>query len=195
GSYQFSNEHIVFWRWIAPRCLALVGDRSVYHWTFDSANSAPVKVFDRAGKLAENTTQIIAYATNSSQTWCVLSGISTPDGGRTIEGSLQLFSVERKQQQLLEGHAANFADAPVDDSGEAIGLFSFMERKAGSTATKLHIMDLARKTHYKVGVDVPMPAENPSDFAVSLHISPKHGMVYVLTKGGYAFVFDIGSGA
>lgn len=40
--------------------------------------------------------------------------------------------VVRKQQQLLEGHAANFADAPVDDSGEAIGLFSFMERKSGS---------------------------------------------------------------
>merc|ERR1719162_2772693 len=31
GVYQ-STENIVFWRWIAPRVLALICEKDVYHW-------------------------------------------------------------------------------------------------------------------------------------------------------------------
>lgn len=195
GVFQFT-ENVVFWRWVGPRDLAVVTESSVHHWHLDNTgNTVPSKIFDRAGKLADPTTQIISYAVNSSSSWCLLTGISTPDGGKTIEGSMQLFSVEKKQQQLLEGHAGTFADVPVDDSGSKVGLFCFMERKHGQLATRLHIIDVSRTTTFKVSQEVQMPPDAPADFPVALHMSEKHGVVYGVTKAGNGLIFDIQSGA
>ena len=151
-------------------------------------------MYDRAGKLADPSTQIISYAVNKDASWCLLTGISTPDGGKTIEGSMQLFSVEKKQQQLLEGHAGTFGEIPVDDSGKKVGLFCFMERKHGQSSTRLHIIDLSRSTNYKVTQEVQMPADAPTDFAVAIHMSDKHGVVYAVTKAGNGLVFDTQTG-
>ncbi|CAE8654080.1 unnamed protein product, partial [Polarella glacialis] len=52
GVWQ-STDSIVFWRWISTRILALVCSQDVYHWNLEVANSAPEKMFQRAGKLAE----------------------------------------------------------------------------------------------------------------------------------------------
>ena len=194
GVFQFT-ENVAFWRWIGSRDLAIVTETAVHHWHLDnSGQTVPNKMFDRAGKLADPTTQIISYAVNKDSSWCLLTGISTPDGGRTIEGSMQLFSVEKKQQQLLEGHAGTFANVPVDDSGKTVGLFCFMERKHGQATTRLHIIDLSRTTSFKVTQDVQMPPDNPTDFAVALHMSDKHGVVYAVTKAGNGLIFDIQTG-
>lgn len=40
-----------------------------------------------------------------------------------------------------------------------------------------------------------MPPEAPNDFAVSMHISEKHGVVFMITKQGFCFMFDISTGA
>ena len=185
----------MFWRWIGPRDLAVVTETGVHHWNLEkSGDSVPSKMFERGGKLADPTTQIISYAVNADSSWCLLTGISTPDGGKTIDGSMQLFSVEKKQQQLLEGHAGTFAEVPMDDTGRKVGLFSFMERKHGTTVTRLHIIDLSRTTSFKVAQEVQMPAENPTDFAVALHMSEKHGVIYAITKGGSGLIFDILTG-
>ncbi|CAK0797908.1 unnamed protein product, partial [Prorocentrum cordatum] len=98
GVYQ-SSDAIVFWKWITNRKLALVCAVDVYHWDLATPNSVPEKMFQRAGKLAEAGTQIIAYASNSTQSWCLLTGISTQDQGKTIDGNMQLYNVEKKQQQ------------------------------------------------------------------------------------------------
>lgn len=194
GVYQFT-ENVVFWRWIGPRALAVVTETGVHHWNLDSSGtSVPSKMFDRGGKLADPTTQIISYAVNSGSSWCLLTGISTPDGGKTIDGSMQLFSVEKRQQQLLEGHAGTFAEVPMDDSGNRVGLFCFMERKHGQLATRLHIIDLSRTTAFKVAQEVQMPPDNPADFAVAIHMSEKHGVIYAVTKGGSGLIFDIQTG-
>jgi len=198
GVYQ-CPEQIVFWRWLAPRMLALVCAQDVYHWNLATANSQPEKIFQRAGKLAEAGTQIINYSANSQVSWCLLTGISSQDQGRTIDGNMQLYSVERKQQQLLEGHAGCFGNVFVDDGGVRCGVFAFQERKVGQTATKLHIMDILKNrgesaTPFKVQQEIALPAEAPTDFAVGLHLSEKHGVVFMITKAGYLFMFDIGTG-
>jgi len=187
-------ENVVFWRWLEPRLLALVTDRSVYHWKL-VGTTVPEKIFDRGGKLAEANTQIINYAANSQGSWCLLTAISTPDGGRTIEGSMQLYSVERKQQQLLEGHAGCFGNIRVTDGPTSAGLFAFSERKHGSQQTRLHIMDVttqpaAGQQKFKVSMDVQMPQEAPTDFAVAMQFSEKYGVLYMLTKAGFMYLFD-----
>ncbi|CAE7493273.1 Cltc [Symbiodinium natans] len=198
GVYQ-CPEQIVFWRWLAPRLLALICAQDVYHWNLSVANSQPEKIFQRAGKLAEAGTQIINYSANSQVSWCLLTGISSQDSGRTIDGNMQLYSVERKQQQLLEGHAGCFGNVYVDDGGVRCGVFAFQERKAGNPQTKLHIMDILKNRGdsappFKVQMEIAMPPEAPTDFAVGLHLSEKHGVVFMITKAGYLFMFDIGTG-
>eukprot|EP00933_Yihiella_yeosuensis_P029624 TRINITY_DN23254_c0_g2_i2.p1 TRINITY_DN23254_c0_g2~~TRINITY_DN23254_c0_g2_i2.p1 ORF type:complete len:1724 (+),score=416.69 TRINITY_DN23254_c0_g2_i2:72-5243(+) len=197
GVYQ-SPVSIVFWRWIGPRMLALVGEKDVMHWNLANANSTPEKIFERAGKLAEAGSQIINYSANSQLTWSLLTAISTQDQGRTIDGNMQLYSLERKQQQMLEGHAGCFGNVLVDDGAVPAGLFAFQERKAG--VTKLHIMDIAKNrgegaAPYKICVDIAMPPEAPTDFAVGLHLSEKHGVVFMITKAGFLFMFDVATGA
>ncbi|CAE8586426.1 unnamed protein product [Polarella glacialis] len=113
---------------------------------------------------------------------------------------LRLYSVERKQQQLLEGHAGCFGNILVGDGEVPAGLFAFQERKAGTGQTKLHIMDITKNrgegaAPYKIAVDIAMPPDAPSDFAVGLHLSEKHGVVFMVTKAGYLFMFDVATGA
>eukprot|EP00913_Durusdinium_trenchii_P027645 g25926.t1 len=163
-----------------------LGEKDVYHWNLATANSQPEKIFQRAGKLAEAGTQIINYSANSQVSW-------------TIDGNMQLYSVERKQQQLLEGHAGCFGNVYVDDGGVRCGVFAFQERKAGQPGTKLHIMDILKNRGesappFKVQQEIAMPPEAPTDFAVGLHLSEKHGVIFMVTKAGFLFMFDIGTG-
>jgi len=196
GTYQ-SPEPIVFWRWLAPRVLALVCEKDVLHWRVDVAGSVPEKVFQRGGKLAEAGSQIVSYAANAGMSWCLLTAISTQDQGRTIDGHMQLYSVEKQQQQLLEGHAGSFGSVPVADGEGPAGLFAFVERKAGTTQTRLHVMDVTKPRGeslplpFRVQADVAMPPEAPADFAVALHLSEKHGVALMVTKAGFLFVFDV----
>ncbi|CAK0821327.1 unnamed protein product [Prorocentrum cordatum] len=195
GVYQ-SSEAIVFWKWITNRKLALVCAVDVYHWDLATPNSAPEKMFQRAGKLAEAGTQIIAYSSNATQSWCLLTGISTQDQGKTIDGNMQLYNVEKKQQQMLEGHAGCFGNVPVTDAAAPNGLFCFCERKVGNLQTKLHVMDVTAPrgeglpAPFRAQMEIAMPPEAPSDFAVALHLSEKHGVIFMITKAGYLFVFD-----
>jgi len=196
GVYQ-SPVAIGFWKWVAPRVLALVCDADVYHWNVGVANSQPEKMFQRAGKLAEAGVQIIGYAANSQMSWCLLTAISTQDGGKTIDGHMQLYSVEKKQQQMLDGHAGAFGNVMVVDGAAPAGLFCFTERKQGTLVTKLHVMDVTAPrgeglpAPFKVNAEIQMPPEAPQDFAVGLHLSEKHGVVFMITKAGFLLMFDV----
>mmetsp|Transcript_131666 Transcript_131666/g.366972 ORF Transcript_131666/g.366972 Transcript_131666/m.366972 type:complete len:745 (-) Transcript_131666:8-2242(-) len=196
GTYQ-SPEQIVFWRWLSRRVLALVCEKDVLHWNLGNARSAPEKVFQRGGRLAEAGCQIVAYATDAAMSWCLLTAISSQDQGQTIDGSMQLYSAEKQQQQLLEGHAGNFGMVTVADGEPPAGLFAFTERKAGSLQTRLHIMDVARPrvenqpAPFRVQGDVHASPEVPSDFAVALHFSERQGVLFMVTKAGYIAVFDV----
>ncbi len=83
-------ENIVFWRWVNPNVLGVVTTNSVYHVNI-SNESREVKVFDRAGDLKDD--QIIGYVLGPDEKWGALFGISSPDGGKTINGHIQLYFI------------------------------------------------------------------------------------------------------
>jgi clathrin heavy chain len=85
---------------------------SVTLYTHSTASKPPVKVFDRAGRLAEGDIQIIHYTVDKSETWSLLVGIYSNDK-KTVEGVLQLYSLERKQQQILQGYTGCFGSLMV----------------------------------------------------------------------------------
>jgi len=193
GVHQFS-ENVVVWKWVEPRLLGIVTDKSVYHWKLEGGETTPELIFARGGKLAEPGTQIVSYSINNTATWCLLTGISTQNAGKTIDGNMQLYSIERKQQQMLEGHSGAFGNIPVGDGEPPAGLFTFMERKFGETKTKLHVMDVGGTRTglppFKINQEISMPPEAPTDFAVAMHLSSKYGVIFAVTKAGFIFMFD-----
>mmetsp|Transcript_28677 Transcript_28677/g.48179 ORF Transcript_28677/g.48179 Transcript_28677/m.48179 type:complete len:1757 (+) Transcript_28677:68-5338(+) len=187
------TDNIVYWKWISGTTLALVSATAVYHWSMEGT-SDPLKMFDRHANLAN--AQIINYKTDSSEKWLVLVGIAAQPDGR-VGGQIQLYSVERKVSQPIEGHAASFTNLRVPGVKDPYLLFSFAQKTA--TASKLHIIEVGGAKEgvppfTKKQVDMQYPPEAATDFPVAMNISDKYGIIFVVTKFGYVFLFDVETG-
>lgn len=122
-------DEVRYWRWLDVKTIAIVTDRSVFHWSIEN-NTAPVKIFDRHSNL--EGCQIINYRASLDQKWLVLIGISAQQN--RVVGSMQLYSKERGVSQPIEGHAAAFAELKLDDAVAPTKLFSFAVRSATGAA-------------------------------------------------------------
>jgi clathrin heavy chain len=192
-SVQFA-QGVVFWKWVSPTRLGLVTATAVYHWDMAGAGD-PVKAFDRAANL-ENT-QIISYRVDPTAKWCVLVGIAPGAAERPqlVKGFMQLYSVEQARSQALEAHAAAFTALRLPGKPAPVPVIAFAQKTltAGGVASKLHVIELGApgQTTLKKSAELFFPPEFADDFPVSMQISPKYGLVYVVTKLGLLFVYDL----
>ncbi|KAF2671232.1 clathrin heavy chain [Microthyrium microscopicum] len=187
------NEDVVFWKWISETELGLVTETAVWHWNvMDSTSASPTKVFDRQPNLAGN--QIINYRVSGDAKWMVLVGIAQSQG--RVVGNMQLYSLERRISQSIEGHAAGFGTYRLEGAPADSKLFSFAVRTA--TGAKLHIVEVDHKapnpTFAKKTVDIYFPAEATSDFPVALQVSDKYKVIYMVTKYGFIHLYDLETG-
>jgi len=140
------------------------------------------------------------YDVDADKKWGYLVGLYSPGAGQ-IASQMQLYNFERKQQQLLEGYAACFANLPVTDSDPSYknSLFAFVEKKVNETQHKLHIMEIGNPApnaqKFKISVDMAMAPDAPGDFPVIMQVSPKFGLIFVITKFGYFFMYEASKGA
>ncbi|XP_044739664.1 clathrin heavy chain [Chrysoperla carnea] len=183
------SEDVVFWKWISLNTLALVTETSVFHWSMEG-DSTPVKMFDRHQSL--NGCQIINYRTDPKQAWLLLVGISAQQN--RVVGAMQLYSVERKCSQPIEGHAASFATFKLEGNAEPSTLFCFAVRTL--QGGKLHIIEVGQppagnQPFPKKAVDVFFPPEAQTDFPVAMQVSSKYDVIYLITKYGYIHMYDI----
>ena len=185
----------VFWNWASPTTIGIVTASSVYHWSSDG-ESAPVKMFDRDAKLAG--TQIISYALSPDQQWMMVAGIkagAVPGG--PAEGCMQLYSAEKKVSQPLSAHAGCFATVKPHGRADVAVVFAFV--KYGGAQPELTIIEIGRDRNATgapfrpAPAALPMPGDAAADFPVAVQASKKLDMIYVLTKMGYAYVFDLHS--
>ncbi|KAJ8613811.1 hypothetical protein CTAYLR_004926 [Chrysophaeum taylorii] len=187
------TEPCVYWRWTSPSNIALVTPTGVFHWSIEGT-SDPLKVFDRHPTLSEGT-QIINYQVSPDEKWCLLIGISQGAGG-VIVGTMQLFSVDKGVSQMLSGHTGCFhVLRKVPGRAGPAQVLCFEEKKPDAPA-KLFVMEVGRDKNAEGGVfrlapvAIPVPADAPSDFPVTMCASTKHDVVYVVTKMGYLYLFD-----
>ncbi|KAF8763341.1 Clathrin heavy chain like protein [Argiope bruennichi] len=185
------NEDVVFWKWINVNTIALVTEGAVYHWSMEG-ESQPQKMFDRHASL--NGCQIINYRCDHKQQWLLLIGISAQQN--RVVGAMQLYSVERRVSQPIEGHAAAFAQFKLEGNPEPSTLFCFAVRTA--QGGKLHIIEVGQppagnQPYPKKAVDVYFPSEAQNDFPVAMQISSKYDIIYLITKYGYVHLYDIES--
>ncbi|XP_042765828.1 clathrin heavy chain 2 isoform X6 [Panthera leo] len=185
-------EEVIFWKWVSVNTVALVTETTVYHWSMEG-DSQPVKMFDRHASLAG--CQMIHYRTDEYQKWLLLIGISAQQN--RVVGAMQLYSVDRKVSQPIEGHAAAFAEFKSEGNAKPATLFCFAVRSP--TGGKLHIIEVGQpaagnQPFVKKAVDVFFPPEAQTDFPVAMQIGAKHGVIYLITKYGYLHMYDIESG-
>ncbi|KAL2668641.1 hypothetical protein AAZV13_01G141200 [Glycine max] len=194
-SYQMGQQ-VVFWKWITPKTLGIVTQSSVYHWSIEG-DGEPVKVFDRTANLANN--QIINYRCDPTEKWLVLIGIApgSSDRPQLVKGNMQLFSVDQQRSQALEAHAASFATFRVagNDKDSTLICFASKSINAGQVTSKMHAIELGaqpgKPSFSKKQADLFFPPDFADDFPVSMQISNKYGLIYVITKLGLLFVYDL----
>ncbi|KAJ8437950.1 hypothetical protein Cgig2_031466 [Carnegiea gigantea] len=157
----------------------------------------PVKMFDRTANLANN--QIINYRCDPSEKWLVLIGIApgSPERPQLVKGNMQLYSVDQQRSQALEAHAASFAQfkVPGNENPSTLICFATKTLNAGQVTSKLHVIELGaqpgKPSFSKKQADLFFPPDFADDFPVSMQISHKYGLIYVITKLGLLFVYDL----
>eukprot|EP00960_Hanusia_phi_P031208 749147-Hanusia_phi.AAC.3 len=67
-----------------------------------------------------------------------------------------------------------------------------------ATGTKLHIIEVVKGNSampfQKRAVDITVPADAANDFPVAMQVSDKYGLVFLVSKFGYIYVFDVETG-
>lgn len=109
---------------------------------------------------------------------------------------MQLFFTEKRQQQLLEGYAGCFADLPISDVvTHKNNLFCFCEKKAAETTQKIHFMEIGNpapgQQKFKRSADISMPPDVQGDFPVLMQTVDRYGVVFVITKAGYLYMYEV----
>ncbi|GBG80598.1 hypothetical protein CBR_g31057 [Chara braunii] len=195
-SYQMP-EQVVFWKWVTPKMLGLVTASAVFHWSIEDTTSEPVKVFERHASL--NGNQIINYRIDPTEKWCVLIGIApgSPERPQLVKGNLQLYSVDQQRSQPLQAHAAVFAPfkSPASEVPSVLIAFATKTIDGGQLTSKLHVIELGAQpgkgTFQKKQADLFFPPDFADDFPVAMQVSQKYSLIYVVTKLGLLFVYDL----
>eukprot|EP00179_Madagascaria_erythrocladioides_P027344 CAMPEP_0198339874 /NCGR_PEP_ID=MMETSP1450-20131203/41547_1 /TAXON_ID=753684 ORGANISM="Madagascaria erythrocladiodes, Strain CCMP3234" /NCGR_SAMPLE_ID=MMETSP1450 /ASSEMBLY_ACC=CAM_ASM_001115 /LENGTH=1712 /DNA_ID=CAMNT_0044044827 /DNA_START=107 /DNA_END=5242 /DNA_ORIENTATION=+ len=187
------SDDVAFWKWLSATTLALVTATAVLHWTVegDGAGGEPRKVFERHAQLA--ACQIINYRGDATGKWLCVVGISK-DGAR-IKGTMQLYSVDKQVSQVIEGHACAFASFKCAGATAPSTMFSFAVRTAAGA--KCYVLEVEKgdgSQFQKKAVDMMFPAEAADDFPIGMQVSPRYGIIFVLTKFGYLHLFELGTG-
>jgi clathrin heavy chain len=150
--------------------------------------AAPKKIFDRHERLEGAT--IINYRVDNSQKWLMLIGLTRDENGAT-KGVMQLYSVEKGITQPIEGHAAAFCDFKMTSDYTATIICIAANTSQGG---KLFVMEVPGSkppnapVFQKRMVPVQFPAQN--DFPVAMQVSDKHGVIYMITKTGFLYLFE-----
>lgn len=99
---------------------------------------------------------------------------------------------------MLEGHCCTFGEGFIHNTEYKSQLFCYFERKAADGIPKILITEFvpppAPLQKQKKVIDFPVDPAFAGDFPVQMHISEKYGVLYAITKFGFLYLFDLGSG-
>lgn len=181
-------ENVEFWKWLDPKTVAVATNNAVYHWSMDG-DAAPEKMFDRAPY--DGQVQIINYAASEDQKWLLLGGIAaSPTGG--ITGVLQVYSVDvGASQPTMDAHSACFASVKLDGRDAPSNLFCFTSIKDDDAKLNIIEVGVPREQAFKQSARMKFQG---ADFPVAMLPDNKYGCVFVISKAGLLYLYEIQSG-
>ncbi|KAJ5069647.1 clathrin heavy chain [Anaeramoeba ignava] len=186
------KENVLFFKWITVEILAIITENKVYHWNIKDSKE-PEPLFEIHESLQNH--QIINYQTSENLQWLIVVGITQKEN--QIFGSSQLYSIEKQKTQIIQTSACDLASVFLQNFNKSILIFSCIMKTP--TETKLYSMEFGndsttenkfkRYTH-----PVEFDSFPTQDFPIDLKICEKFSVIFVLTKMGYLFVFDLLTG-
>lgn len=180
-------DEVVFWKWLDPKTVAVVTEKSCYHWSMEGA-AEPRKMFDRAPY--EGAVQIINYSASNDGKWLLLGGIASAGGG--IVGVLQVFSVDvGASQPTMDSHAACFSHITLDGRDKPSTLFCFTKMTPNGGSVNIIEVGVPREQAFKMQGQLQIASP---DFPVSLLADDTLGVLFLISKTGLLSVYDIQSG-
>lgn len=181
------TEPIQYWSWINSSTLAIVTQNLVYHWSMEGTED-PKKVFEKHSNF-ENAT-IINYRVDKSEKWLLLIGLKRLENG-FMQGVMQLYSVEKSATQAIEGHAAAFMEYRLTPTYTTTLICIAANTQQGG---KLFVMEVPTQTPPEAPKlqrrMAPITFPVNTDFPVALQVSEKHGIIYMITKAGFLFLYE-----
>ena len=110
---------------------------------------------------------------------------------------MQLYSTEGKLSQLIEGHAAAFTEFKLTGNPQMSSLLCSASRT--TTGIKLTVVELGEppagnQPFSNNVVNVFIYPETRNDFPVAMQVSHKFDIIYLITKYGYIYLYDIETG-
>ncbi|GAB6030120.1 Clathrin heavy chain 2 [Chamberlinius hualienensis] len=188
------SEKAVYWRWINSSVIAIVTGTSAYHWDLTKTNSQPELIFKRHNRLKDAA--IVHYVTDSSMSWIALVGLTIED--ERICGVTQIYSLSHDLSQPIEAHAVTFCTYQMPGNQHPSTLLVAVVREAENKG-KLHIIELGppmqgnQASSRHLGDLLFEDDWEKYDFPVSVQVSVKLGLVFILTKYGQLLLCDLES--
>ena len=195
-------EGIRFWNWVNKNLLALVGNNGVYHINLDGVtgtnnNIKANNVYNREGALSgqNGPVQIINYSVDEVSGFSFIVALGKIDGA--IGGHIQLTSLSMKKSQFLKGFNAAFGRTKIHDQLNYSHLFAYIEKNG--LEGKLTISEIGKPPmgakKFKTIIDVVFPEGHQSDFPIFMTFQNDLGLIFLLTKHGLLFVFEVSEGS
>lgn len=100
-------------------------------------------LYFRAGTLT-GPCQVIGFSIDPTEKWGLLSAISSPDGGKTINGHMQLCLIEGQKSQILDGHCGTFGEVFYHSGDYKSTIIAFFERKPNETTQRVHLTEISK---------------------------------------------------
>jgi len=193
-------EPVQLWRWINENVIGVVCTKSIYHIdiTTKPTTAAPTKVFTKSEELEKVSPQILTYAMDSTGKWCVLYGIYSLDKGATINGAIQLYSVEQSASQFLDGFAPCFADVPLIEPTYKNTIITFVGKKPSEPTWNFLVLEVGKplpdKKIKKKTLFQAAPEVTTADIPILSYVSEKYALTYIISRLGYLYVHELYTG-
>lgn len=195
------NDQVKYWTWIDDKLLGMVGSTSVYHLSLEGVvganNNVNVeKVFDRENNFAPgNQIQVINYSYSASKKFAFICGLSKKPDGNT-RGNMQLTSITLNKSQFFEAYTACFGCARIGNEMNDVELFAYSEKNGlNGKLTVSEIGTSAGPQRFKQVIEMTYPDGHDADFPVFMHLESTLALVFLFTKLGLLFVYEISEGA
>lgn len=195
-SFQL-DEPVIFWKWLSEDCLGFITANSLFICQVFQGNVSdkPSKLTMRHATL--NNTQIINFVANETLDWFAVVGIIQENG--RIAGKIQLFSKTRNISQAIDGHVALFSKILLEGNNESVQVFVTGNRNPTTGQGELRIIEIDHQQncavqYQKKNVDIFFPPDATNDFPISVQVSEKYGVIYILTKYGFIHLYELETG-
>eukprot|EP01022_Parablepharisma_sp_SALTPOND_P013452 TRINITY_DN17_c4_g1_i7.p1 TRINITY_DN17_c4_g1~~TRINITY_DN17_c4_g1_i7.p1 ORF type:complete len:614 (-),score=22.26 TRINITY_DN17_c4_g1_i7:225-2066(-) len=193
-------EQVELWRWVSDTVIGIVGTKSIYHVdiTTKPSNAPATVVFKKSEDIEKAQAQILNYVVDSTGKWCVLYGIYSISG--TLNGMIQVYSIERQVSQNLEGFSPCFADVPLIDPNYKNKIITFVRKIANESTWYFLVLEVGKPIDPSQKIKKRQPFQSApevttADIPILSYVSERYALCFIISRLGYLYAHELFTGS